>query len=176
MTTDIYRIDDEREHIRRVQGWLRRLSGSDNRIPEVFIDGIYGAETQNAVREFQKIYGFPVTGELDQTTFDKIFSEYSRITRDSIPLEYAPEFQYYERGKMRIDDNFDDVYLLQLLLRKLSVKDERFFTEITGRFNPETEKAVRLLQSLLNLPESGEVDIPLWNSLIRLTQTLEGYV
>ena len=176
MTSDIYRIDDEREHIRRVQGWLRVIGQNDERIPEVFIDGIYGVETENAVKKFQQTRGLAVTGALDRATFDMIFSEYSRIIRDQTALGFTPKFEYYEGGTMSPDDDFDDIYLLQLLLRKLAIKDERFFTEITGKFNPETEKAVRLLQNLSSLPENGKVDIPLWNNLIRLTQTLEGYI
>ena len=73
----IYFINDTKEHIRRVQLWLREISRSDERIKPVFIDGIYGDETREAVRNVQKVYGLAVTGELDKETFDLIFRLYS---------------------------------------------------------------------------------------------------
>ena len=174
--TDFYSISDTAEHIRRAQLWLRAISKANDRIPSVFIDGIYGNETRNAVSEFQKYYELPITGELDSATFDKIFSEYSTLLQNSIPLGFVPEFEYYEGKKMSPGDVFDDIYLLQLLLRKLSIKDDRFFTEMTGRFDPQTEKAVRLLQNISTLPETGAVDISLWNNLVRLSDNLDGYI
>jgi peptidoglycan hydrolase-like protein with peptidoglycan-binding domain len=48
-----------------VQYRLRVIGKNDDRIPEVFIDGIYESETKNAVRVLQNINGLPETGELD---------------------------------------------------------------------------------------------------------------
>ena len=73
-------------------------------------------------------------------------------------------------------DEFDDVYALQLLLRELSLKDDRFFVEINGRFDPQTEIAVKLLQKTLSAAETGRVDIPLWNSLVKLARQTEGFL
>jgi peptidoglycan hydrolase-like protein with peptidoglycan-binding domain len=36
------------------------------------VDGIPGARTKNAIREFQSIFGLPVTGEPDQALYDKM--------------------------------------------------------------------------------------------------------
>ena len=174
--TDFYRIDDEKEHIRRVQRWLRELSRADKRLPEIFIDGIYGTETENAVREFQKTRELTPTGALDKATFDKIFSEYTALATNKTAFGYTPEFEYYEANKMTAGDDFDDIFLLQLLLRRLAVKDERFFIEMTGKYDPPTENAVKLLRSVSDKSDSEGVDIPLWNDLIRLTETLEGYI
>ena len=176
MDRDIFYIENTPEYIRGVQGRLREIGRRDERIPEVFIDGIYGGETRNAVRKVQEIYALPITGELDLATFELINELFEDIDRREGVQGYRPKFDKYEGSVMRLDDEFDDVFLLQLLLRELSVKDERFFVELSGRFNPQTEIAVKLLQSTLLLEENGRVDIRLWNALVRLTENTEGYV
>jgi peptidoglycan hydrolase-like protein with peptidoglycan-binding domain len=155
---------------------LREIGRRDDRIPEVFIDGIYGKETQNAVRELQKIYSLRVTGAIDLETIELINRLYEDILRRERIDGYRPKFDNYEGQVMSPDDVFDDVFLLQLLLRELSLKDDRFFVEIDGRFNPQTVIAVKLLQSILGKEQDGKVDRELWNSLVRLTETTEGYL
>ena len=172
----IFYIGDTREGIRRAQGWLREISRRDNRITPVFIDGIYGDETRRAVSDIQNAYGLSVTGELDKATFDLIFSLYTDIITSAETLGLRPKFEKYEGGVMSPGDEFDDVYALQLLLRELSLKDDRFFVEINGRFDGQTEIAVKLLQKTLSAAETGKVDIPLWNSLVKLARQTEGFV
>lgn len=176
MRNDFYSVNDTAEHIRRAQYWLRAIGRSDGRIPAVFIDGIYGTETKNAVTLFQEYYELPITGELDAITFDAIFREYSLLSEISAPVGLAPDFQYYESGLISPGDVFDDVYLIQLLLRKLSVKDDRFFTEITGAFDEQTENAIKLLQQISSQPQSGSVDPSLWNTLVKLSRNTQGYL
>ena len=176
MDRNIFHIDNTPEYIKGVQYRLRVIGKQDDRIPEVFIDGIYGDETKNAVSELQKIYGLPVTGELDYETFELINTLYDDIIRKQTVNGYHPKFDSYAGGVMTPGDEFDDIYFLQALLRELSVKDDRFFVEIDGRFNPQTEIAVKLLQKTLSLEENGLVDIPLWNALVRLTENTEGYL
>lgn len=176
MRNDFYSVNDTAEHIRRAQYLLRAIGRSDGRIPAVFIDGVYGAETQNAVTLFQEYYELPITGELDAITFDAIFREYSLLAEISAPVGFAPDFQYYESGLISPGDVFDDVYLIQLLFRKLSVKDDRFFIEITGAFDEQTENAVKLLQQISSQPQSGSVDPALWNTLVKLSLNTQGYL
>ena len=173
---DFYRVEDEKEHVRRVQRWLREIGRRDKRIPEVFIDGIYGDETRQAVRKYQETRLLPVTGELDRVTFDRIFAEYSSFEGKENALGYVPEFEYYEGKVISVGDKFDDIYLLQLLFRKLAIKDERFFIEMTGVYDDDTSRAVTLLRQISAAGTAENVDIPLWNNLVRLTETLEGYI
>jgi len=172
----IFYMGDTRESIRRVQGWLREISRRDDRITPVFIDGIYGDETRRAVSDIQNAYGVSATGELDKATFDLIFSVYTDIITSAEALGLHPKFEKYEGGVMSPGDEFDDVYALQLLLRELSLKDDRFFVEASGRFDPQTEIAVKLLQKTLSAAETGRVDIPLWNSLVKLARQTEGFL
>ena len=155
---------------------LREIGRRDSRVPEVFIDGIYGPETENAVRELQKIYGLPITGEVDLETFELINTLYEDILRRERVDGYRPKFDNYEEQVMSPDDDFDDIFLLQLLLRELSLKDDRFFVKMSGVFDPDTVIAVKLLQEVLGKEQDGKVNRELWNSLVRLTENTEGYL
>lgn len=50
-------------------------------MPRVNPDGIYGPKTAQAVRAFQSIFGLPVTGVTDFTTWYKISHIYVAVTR-----------------------------------------------------------------------------------------------
>jgi peptidoglycan hydrolase-like protein with peptidoglycan-binding domain len=53
--------------IKKVQAGLQAF-GQDG----IEVDGIPGARTKSAIREFQSIFGLPVTGEPDQAVYDKM--------------------------------------------------------------------------------------------------------
>ena len=169
-------IDQREEVIKDVQKWLRTIGREYPDFPEVFIDGINGEETRRAVRKYQETRVLPVTGEVDRITFDRIFAEYSAFDGMENALGYAPEFDKFEGGRISEGDVFEDIYLLQLLFRRLAVKDERFFLEMTGVYDEDTAAAVTLLRSISGNGEGAFVDTVLWNSLIRLTESIEGYV
>ena len=53
------------QHIRSLQTMLRTLAHADETLLKLVPDGIYGPNTVQAVREFQRQNGLPVTGDLD---------------------------------------------------------------------------------------------------------------
>ncbi|MCI8991216.1 MAG: peptidoglycan-binding protein [Eubacterium sp.] len=67
--------------VRQIQEELNAISRSYPAIPRVTADGIYGSQTQNAVRKFQSIFGLPVTGDIDYSTWYKISAIYVATTR-----------------------------------------------------------------------------------------------
>ena len=161
-------IDQKEEVIKDVQKWLRTIGREYPDFPEVFIDGIYGSETSEAVAFFQRKKGLSVTGDVDRETFDSLYSEYLRIIRASRILGFIPQFEEYTGGEMRPGDVFDDIFVLQLLLRAVSLDDTELFVDINGIFNDETEKAVRKLQNKIGMTENGRVNGELWNMLVLL--------
>ena len=57
----MYDISDKSNAIRQVQLFLLELHYADEKYPHIAIDGIYGKETEDAVRMFQKSEGLPVS-------------------------------------------------------------------------------------------------------------------
>lgn len=161
-------IDQREELIKDVQKWLRTIGREYPDFPEVFIDGIYGGETAEAVSFFQTKKGLPATGNVDRRTFDSLYSEYLKVIRASRILGFIPAFEEYTGGEMRPGDVFDDIYVLQLLLRAVSLDDTELFVDINGVYGEETEKAVRKLQNKIGMAETGKVNGELWNMLVLL--------
>lgn len=67
--------------VRQMQEQLDRIAQTYTAIPRITADGIYGPGTAEAVREFQRIFGLPVTGVVDYPTWYEISGIYVGITR-----------------------------------------------------------------------------------------------
>ena len=53
-------------------------------------DGIFGAQTAAAVREYQQQHCLPVTGIADQRTWNAIYASYAAlIAADALPMQTA---------------------------------------------------------------------------------------
>ena len=58
-----------------LQQRLRNISKVHKDVPSVIPDGIFGEETENAVRAFQRKFGFSETGVVDFEIWDRINEE-----------------------------------------------------------------------------------------------------
>lgn len=67
--------------VRQMQEQLNVISNAYPAIPKVGVDGIYGPATEAAVREFQSVFGLPVTGVVDYRTWYKISEIYVGVSR-----------------------------------------------------------------------------------------------
>ena len=70
--------------IRSLQTMLRTIAHADETLLKIVPDGIYGPNTVQAVREFQRQNALPVTGETDNTTWNKLVAIYT------VPLDAEP--------------------------------------------------------------------------------------
>ena len=69
------------EKVQQIQNQLNRIAQNYPRIPTVTPDGIYGNGTAQAVRVFQEVFGLPVTGIVDFSTWYKISQIYVAVSR-----------------------------------------------------------------------------------------------
>lgn len=61
------------------QYYLLIISNFDSRIPSVPVTGEFGQLTANSIRAFQEAYNLPVTGILDEATWNTLYDTYSAI-------------------------------------------------------------------------------------------------
>lgn len=162
---------NKEQAVTNLQRYLRRLSFEDEfyDIARPPIDGIFDTATEDAVAYFQRQNGLQVTGVADKETWDKIFSEYMRVTEaqrlseglfifPDAPADYA-----ISRG-----DALTLVRILQLLLLELRVTYDIFEDIIeNGIYDDRTESAIREFQRANLLPVTGEVDKKTWNRIVR---------
>ena len=69
------------DKVRQMQEELNVIAGAYPALPKIAADGIYGLATENAVREFQSVFGLPVTGTVDYRTWYKISEIYVGVSR-----------------------------------------------------------------------------------------------
>ncbi len=75
---------DRGDKVQHLQYMLSVLSDFIPQIPSVSIDGIYGANTENAVRAAQGWFGLPITGYTDATTWDNIYDQFAGIENTAL--------------------------------------------------------------------------------------------
>ena len=73
--------------IRSLQTMLKTIAETDPSIPLVIPDGIYGQETIAAVYAFQRKYGIPMTGIVDQNTWEAIVAVYDIALIEQSPAQ-----------------------------------------------------------------------------------------
>lgn len=68
-------------NVRTIQVQLNSIADSYPMIPKIRVDGIFGPQTEDAVRTFQQIFYLPVTGVVDFATWYKISNIYVAVNR-----------------------------------------------------------------------------------------------
>ena len=155
--------------VRNLQRYLRRLSEEERTILPPPIDGIFDTRTAEALSEFQRLYGLPVTGRSDRITHDTLFSEYLRLSRlrdeRMIPDLFPSSPQNYVTTA---GDRNSFIVILQWLLNELRVVyDALPSLALSGIMDDATSDALKLYQSIHALSPTGQVDRALWNQLAR---------
>lgn len=67
--------------IRQIQEQLNAIANAYPALPIISVDGVFGENTQNAVKKFQQIFGLPATGIIDYSTWYEIQEIYVGVTR-----------------------------------------------------------------------------------------------
>ena len=153
--------------IRSLQTMLRVLAEEDDRLPALVPDGIYGPSTMVAVTAFQRREGIPVTGIVDEFTWDRIVAAHEpaliRVGKAE-PIEVLLEpGQVIQTGQSN-----PYVYLLQGMLAQLSADHEEISLPAhTGRLDPLTSASLQSFQRLADLPATGTLDRITWHHLVR---------
>lgn len=73
------------EKVRQLQNQLNRIAQNYPAIPKVQADGIYGSQTVDAVKTFQRVFGLPANGITDYPTWYSISDVFVGVTRISEP-------------------------------------------------------------------------------------------
>lgn len=166
----MYTEQQKRDNIKEVQTYLHRIAQQDKRIPVVIPDGIYGDETERAVKAFQRLYGLPETGEVDKDTWDRIVEIYLTITAKPEPINAFPSSGFI----LREGDTGPLVYLVQIMLDTLAKKYNNLNRQrVNGVYGSETTGNVKEIQKNSRLEQTGDVNRETWNSITAAFNTLE---
>ena len=152
--------------VRSLQTMLRVLAEDDRQLPTVVPDGIYGPSTMNAVTAFQRREGLPVTGIVDEPTWNSIVENYEPAL---IRVDKAQPIEIIlDPGQIfRLGDSSPYIYLLQSLLTQLAQDHPTIISPgHSGRIDEDTAQSLREFQRLSGLPVTGDFDKITWKHLV----------
>lgn len=164
-------VGDSGIEVRVAQFMLNRISQAYPSIPKLrVVDGIFGSETENAVRAFQSTFHLANDGVIGRVTWYRMVRLYTGILQLSELVSegqtiFALNFSY--PSLLSVGDVGEKVSLLQYLLAVLA----QFYLsipapEIDGVFGEQTRQAVQALQQDAGLPRTGSVDERTWSVLV----------
>ena len=159
--------------VRSLQHMLRRLSARWEILPPLAVDGVFGEQTLEAVMLFQRESGLPVTGVVDQRTWDAIQTAWVELERAFAPprtLRIFPgeTFSIQPGGAGRA------LILPQTMFQLLRERLEGIAEGASdGQHGDASVQNTLWLQNLAQLEETGVMDA---QTLDRLTRLYELFI
>ena len=154
-----------------LQVMLNRISQNYPAIPRINpVDGIFGAQTEDSVKRFQRIFNLTPDGIVGQATWYKLVFLYVGVTNLS---ELVSEGQPYTQIQgpaagvtLREGSTGISVSALQYFISIIGqFNSEVPVLAIDGIFGPKTTAAVNAVQSQFGLPVTGTVDQATWQRI-----------
>jgi len=166
----VLRLGSAGDDVRTVQVRLNRISRNFPSIPKIpHADGIFGTETDRAVRAFQRIFDLQADGIVGRATWYSIARTYNAVKRISdLSSEGIPPADVTNIFDTSLDqgDTGVEVRELQYFLAFIgNFNDYIPRLRIDGVFGPATENAVRAFQSAYGFEPTGSVTPPLWDAI-----------
>ncbi len=164
----LLRLGSSGNDVRNIQVRLNRISRNYPSIPKIpLADGIFGTETDAAVREFQRVFSLTPDGVVGRGTWYSIARIYNAVKRiadvssEGIPLEDA--LNVFE-SSLELGDTGADVRELQYFLNFLSIFNPQIPPlTIDGIFGTDTQNAVNAFQRANDIPITGIVTPQVWD-------------
>ena len=138
-------LGDTGERVSQLQYMLTVAAEFLPQVPSIAVDGIFGPNTRDAVYAFQRFAGLPITGTVDDATWDAIYDQFAAI--DDGILESAALFPIQAgtgattvanvRARLHALD-----YRGETLQQELTAFQRNNRLSVTGRLNNATAAAI----------------------------------
>ena len=153
-----------------LQVMLNRISQSYPAIPKIAqVDGIFGAQTEAAVRKFQEIFNLTVDGIVGRSTWYALVRYYVAVNRLAELRSQGQRFyanSWANSNPIEQGDRGVKVEHLQYMLSVLSdYIPEIPNVTIDGIFGAATRNAVIAAQRRFGLPQTGIVNYDTWDEI-----------
>ncbi len=165
-------------NVQIIQTELNRISQNYPAIPKIAnVNGIFGVDTQNAVRKFQEIFNLQQTGEVDKSTWYAIKRYYagvkglSELAAEGVTIAEAsvPFANQVSAGDTGISVRTVQYYLSVIAYFNGALAP----VPRTAVFDSATVDAVERFQEFYGLDVTGIVDNDTWNTITRVyTETV----
>lgn len=172
------RLGSVGEGVRVIQLQLNRIAQNYPLIPNIArADGVFGQDTENAVKTFQQIFNITPDGVVGKATWYRIKRVYFAVKRISELFSEGITVTQAQRqfpSSLEIGDEGVPVRTLQFYLRILSnfIPTMPFVAD-DGVFGQSTRDAVIAFQTYAGLSSDGVVGRTTWNALINAYDDIE---
>ena len=169
------RIGSSGQAVRSIQRQLNRIRENYPGIPAISPeDGVYGAQTENAVRAFQKTFNLTQDGVVGESTWYRISYIYVAVKKLAELASEGENPQYDNDsypGLLRLGDAGEGVENLQFYLKTLAAYNPFLAPlQVDGVFGPATENAVKAFQRTYSLTQDGIVGEITWDRIVQAYQ------
>ena len=171
-------LGDAGNNVKILQTELNRIRQNYPAIPEIEeVNGIFGVDTEEAVREFQKIFNLTQNGTVDKSTWYSIKRYYTGVKGLS---ELAAEGVTIDEASVPFSTELSEgmsgipVRTVQYYLSIIAYFNQNLApVPLNGIFDSQTVDAVSRFQEYYGLPVTGIVDTATWNTITRIyTETV----
>lgn len=156
---------DTGPNVKRIQFYLSVASQFDSRVPNVAVDGIFGAATTNAVKAFQATVNLAQDGIVGPATWSALYNTFNSIETDIArpSVDWIGQFPGFN---LKLGDRGNEVRLAQFYLTIAS----NFYPTIPavnpdGIFGTATLNAVIAFQNRFNLAADGVIGKATWDKM-----------
>ena len=160
--------------VRELQFYLYLMSAYESSIPAVSIDGKFGADTERAVRAYQRFAGLTVDGVVGRTTWNSLYGRASQL-RSSGPVVTLKRLPY-PGTPLTVGSSGSAVLYYTLLLQRIAYYfDSVENPPLSDQYTDETAAATRSAQQLLGLEQTGIADADTWTAVEALSLQLAAH-
>ncbi|MBP3599737.1 MAG: peptidoglycan-binding protein [Clostridia bacterium] len=163
--------------VRTVQYYLSVIAYFNGSLEPVPISGYFDSGTVAAVERFQSFYGLPVTGIVDNATWNEISRVYIE-TVAALPEGYqGSDAKLYPGYFLTVGMRSSDVTDLQTYLSRIADSITAIpKIPVTGFFGEQTENAVSEFQRLYGISVSGAVGPVTWSQIAKEYDALQNNI
>lgn len=156
---------DRALYVRELQTYLRVIAQTDERVPLLTVDGVFGKETETAVKAAQTCAHLPPTGQVDFATWNAIVRAAHTATKHAAaPCACAP-FTHLTAPVCKGDCS-PVVPFAKVMFNELCDRFCNFQTEpVSDEMTDVTRQNVREIQKIGCVPPTGVLDETAWNEL-----------
>lgn len=156
----IIRRGDRGSLVSLAQYFLRVIANYYNAVRPISIDGIFGANTEAAVKDFQRRFNLTADGIIGPATWNSLYNVFLGIANTTgLAVDYPGYL-------LREGSRGDNVWLMQEYLRRISQQYPIPTITADGIFGPSTRAAVIAFQRLFGLSADGIIGKNTWDRIV----------
>lgn len=172
------RLGSSGPEVEVVQTELNRIGQNYPAIPKITpVDGIYGPQTEAAVRRFQEIFDLTADGVVGKATWYRLVFLYVGVLDLSELVSKGQRrfgLSFRSSEEMAEGDRAESVLAVQYFLSVLAQFEPSIpAPTLDGIYGPQTAQSVRAFQAGQGLPVTGKVDAETWNRLFNAYEGID---